>query len=947
VSNQDERFSQRQRPSNGKAPQPRPAPSSRPRPPQEPLSGSPRQSKPSPPRRPSESLRSSRDANYSDDESVYRPGQRKRNSHDDEYEDEGFDSREYARYADESDIHDRRRWQDERSQERPVAKKRSPWDRDWASWSSEMEAYRDDSREWQSQRRSAWGAFPDVLTAASVAVFVTPLNKMRENLKSSAGEAKAWPQIKAWAEAGFAKSAIPTKRVINLMILVSIIGTIFLSGLGLGLMGLNDYRTLYGLANGGTTSLNNVLNDLGLSSSSSKNSGDLTPQQIQQAQTDSAAALRQFTDLSDRLQSPDLLLKVGSGIPGLSGYYQKAVVLSKVAVDGSVILQKFLPALVNVAKVIKTTPISSKGDAANNTPLLDQASLDSIKQSLQNATPDITHMVGLLGNTDPATLTSFLPDKYKKKLLPLLQFVPKIPSAIALTNDFLQIAPTVLGINTNGPVAYLLTTLDNTEIRPVGGFQGQYTVFSVNGGRVGKISLQDVYQTIEINKYVQNYNLPASEAWFGNNGLGYALRNSGLSPDFPTSAKLALKQLASEPLYMKNQYGGYNYLYPEGNHVPITDPTSGSITGYEKTPAHMAGMIAIQPNIIARLMQLTGPIHVGCPYNIDVTADQLQQKIHYYQETDAGRSVGDQGSNGCSANPGSTKRFTATLTQELLVQLKKVSTSDLLNIVLDEFHTKDIQIYLTDPTQKGIAYAPYKGGMDFLRKYNISNEVYQGPATSPDDSLMINQTNFAGDKLNQFMQMKLTDQITLSTSGSATHHLVIGYTFKVPPITVPGTNYLDNEKMIYSVIYNASYDHRYHEYRRLYVHPDAKFISSNGFVDNNNPNNLLSDPLYYGSDVNNRTVFDAYYVYEWEIQPDNTVKFFTPSGVQDVTVDWKVPTSVIKNGQYTLQVQRQSGVDTSIDITISPPSCAKVQQPTHVIQSLTSDTTLTADMTGC
>ncbi len=848
---------------------------------------------------------------------------------------------------------------------------RDPWNRDWANWSSaddyddryyEDDLY-DESGEWEIQRqqgRAGWGGWPDEGTMASVAVNVPPRRSSASRSRSYSGSVRvsrktakpslfgSYAQILAWIGSGFSQRAMPTRKAINTLLLTCILGAIFLSGAGLGLVGYNDYRSLTDLVKSGESHLSQMAEDLGIGKS--KHATDTAV-----AYHDLQLAAQDFQTIHDRLASPDFVLSIADHVPVVDKKLQSALILSNIGVEAMQMMLQIYPAIYSLSKMVATSPVSAPGDTTdNNTPILALSDLDHIRQGFIEAQPYITDMLNVINSTPLDTLTAVLTAKQKSEIVPFLQFIPQLPVAESIINDFLPIAPTVLGINE--PVAYLLTTLDNGEIRPVGGFQGQVALFSVNGGHFSHISLQDIYQ---LENKDQSYPVPyPSEGWWS---LGYNIRNSGLSPDFPTSAQYTLnelhdQQLCKRPLELtpsgdSDQFGcpGGQY-YNEGNHVPIIDQKSGKVTGYDPHPAKMAGMIAMQTPVIQQLLQLVGPIQVGCPYNVKVTPDVLEHLIHFYQETPAGNAIGKKPCG--AAGSDSTKRFTSILAKTLLDKIKTISKTSLISFVgtlLNDLKTRDLQIYFANPDDPH--FGVYKQGEQFLQKYQAKNAVYVGP----DDSLLVNQANFAGDKLNLYMQMHLVDHITLSGT-QASHHLEMDYTYTIPPIKVnPADAYNDPflgpqpayVMEVFNLIFNASYGRDYAEYRRVYVPEDAVFQGGTGLLNGTGVNAGIatSSLAYRASDVTGRAVFGSYYDYRFDYDANsNSVIWFAPDGIPNPTMDWYVPDAV-KGSTYTLMLERQSGVPTSADVTITCAATNKVLQ--HVSQPITTETPITVGNVHC
>ena len=876
------------------------------------------------------------------------------------YHQEGYESSEYARYSDEysarsrnerSDLNQRRSVDDGYSG-RSAARANDPWSRNW-SYDYDDDAYsdsdafeRDDfSRSYQRMSRTEWGRMPDSYTAASVAIVVDPSLKKQKTAKK---QKNPYVQFAIWARSGFSSAKLPTKKAINIVLLTTILGALVLSVISPAVTAYKDYKTLTGLIKSGETSLIAAFTEIGFSTkTSSASAASVTPQQMQIAQNDVNVALADFTELHARLSNPDYILQLGMGLPSIGSVLKTAAPLTQIAVDAVIMVSKGLPTFAAAAKLMKTSPLSSTSVTQNSAPILTSQDIATMQNFILSIAPQVNDILAVLSQTPPsdiiAAIGKFSP-KYAADIGPFLALAPQLPNALATVAQFLQIAPSVLGIS-NGPVGYLLMTLDNSEIRPIGGFQGQYALISINGGRVGHINLQDVY-LLEPKTSAYNNMTPQTEYWWLNSsGEGYSLRNSGLAPDFPTSAQYALTQFVNEPLCTQWDSTGQICVgaqFSQANLVPIIDAKTGAITGYDPTPIPMAGFIAIQSTVIAQFLQVIGSVKVGCPYNVTVNPSNLIPLIHYYQLTAEGRK---QGQSSCGIHVSdSTKRFTAMLTQILLTQAKSLSKAKLLQfagILFHDLQTRDIQVYFSQPEASGSSFPANVAAEKFLSQYGASSQMYTGNQ----DSLVMNQANFIGDKMNMYLSMALNDTVNLQNDGSATHNLTINYNFHLP-------NFPNNPtpQQISNVLYNATGLNYYAEYRRIYTAPNSTFISSTGFSDPNiyDAPNSVQPQIYTPntSDVPNHTIFGGYYLYEWNTNANGQLTFTPATGVLNPTLSWNAQ-GVILNGVYYLNLQPQSGMPTSYSVTINPPSCSSNKTPEHFSGSLTTAITLTMQTPGC
>lgn len=857
-----------------------------------------------------------------------------------------------------------------------------------------MESAAWESREWelsleQGRSRSAWGDRPADGTMASVVVSV-PMPRHRDDydderstydraprrarrryddyeesrlserswqytvqsvvVHAISGSQRAYAQSRTafgavfrWMRTGFADEIRPAQRAINLVLLLCILGSLVLSGAGVGLAALNDYNHIKNLAYGGLKALQNVPGDLGIKQGATGQRA--TAAQVQAANDDINLALNDFLDLNDRLVHSDPILTLAGNIGSLRAKLESGVILSEVAIDGARLMQAFLPALTVLANVISTSPLTTTntGDASK---LLTPADIPVIQQSLANAGPYVDDIVAKVESTTPKALLSALPSSNQTQIAKYLRFVPMLQPTLSILSAFLPATPSLLGMT--NPANYLIMTLDSAEIRPIGGFQGQFAIVNVNAGRIGQIKLRDVYQIEPVD--TGNFGIESTRTYgrvgqyapanFGNYGwfnYGWALRNSGLSPDVTQSGEYALNQVESE---IKNF----------GNQLPTKLDTNGHPISFDPMQPHFNGVIFIQATLISQVLQLAGKIHIPTPYNVDVTAQNVAQQIHYYQETEAGRQVGQQ----VPGNSTATKRFTELLSQALMDKVRTMPKDrllDLVGVIVQDLHTRDITMYFRDPQVE-----------DLLRRYQISSEIYQG---TMDDSLIINDANISGNKIDQYLTEVITDNITLDSRGNATHQLQIEYRFALPAIkgdpNAPGTygcpavhppDPKSIQAVVYNVIYNACYDAFARDYRRIYISPRAGNLSNwQGFAFNGGDFGSIASQgvqpeFYYQGDLQNHDIIGGYYIYYWHALDDGTVQWGTPNNQPIVQVNWRVLKAYTPGGSYTLHFQRQSGMNIGMNITITPPACSGAR-PLHVEGPMTTDQLLSINVPKC
>jgi hypothetical protein len=184
-------------------------------------------------------------------------------------------------------------------------------------------------------------------------------------------------------------------------------------------------------------------------------------------------------------------------------------------------------------------------------------------------------------------------------------------------------------------------------------------------------------------------------------------------------------------------------------------------------------------------------------YNETITAGNLEAKIHYYQQDPAGIAKQQQ------LNPNDhthslRKRFTQLLSQLLQDKVKRLPLNQLLLVVKQvwkDIEAKDLQLYVTD-----------KQTEDLLVKRRAAGQM---DTTAKADGYAFVQANVSAAKSTPYVVVTQRDDITLDAQGGALHRLTIT---------------LRNEPQ--GPIYGNP---TYRDYVRIYVPPQARYISGSGF----------------------------------------------------------------------------------------------------------------------
>jgi len=206
---------------------------------------------------------------------------------------------------------------------------------------------------------------------------------------------------------------------------------------------------------------------------------------------------------------------------------------------------------------------------------------------------------------------------------------------------------------------------------------------------------------------------------FGNWGI----RDSNLSGDFPTTARMTMQLFQDE--------GG--------------GPVDGDI--------------AFTPSLIGHILDVTGPIKVP-GYNETITSKNLEERLHYYQQDYSAIAREKQISGNYSKS--GRKAFTSTLGKILLDRVRHLPVKQLMEVVkgaIKDIQSHDLQIYFTNPAVEGwLVQHGYSGSTDTFSKQ---------------DGFTVVQANISISKASQYVHTTEHDDVTLDAQGGAKHNLTI------------------------------------------------------------------------------------------------------------------------------------------------------------------------------
>ncbi len=537
-------------------------------------------------------------------------------------------------------------------------------------------------------------------------------------------------------------------RILGAAVVAALLFVILIP-VGSGLAAYSAYTHIRGVALDGVNNLLAVKDLIPVSKSDP--TAALNADKLHQAQQHLTQAEGDFIEMQQLVNRPDIESLVHQFAPEYSGKLGMARNLVQVGLDVSRMGNELIGVALLGANILHGSPLSG----GSNQPLITATDVSNAEGAMVHALYYIDDIQTQMSQVSLNDLP--ISDKQKTELTSVLALLPKAQSLITQVQGVTGIVSWLLGIGHQR--RFLVQTMDSAELRPSGGFTGQYGIFQIQDGRMAPFSLQDVTELDYAGNGVE-LNRPAPSQYRSWMTFGFwGLRDANLSGDYPTSAKLAMQ------------------VYQEEGGGPVD------------------GDISFTPVLIAHILDVTGPIRVP-EYHETITAQNLEAKLHYYQQNQQAIQIQRQktGTN----NAATRKAFTSLLGKLLLDKVRHLSVKQLMSFMqmaVKDIQSHDLEIYFSDPQAEAWLVAHgYADSMDTFKKR---------------DGFMVVQSNISISKASQYVHTTEQDNVTLDAQGGATHNLTITLDYKQ---TGP--------------VYG--YD-TYADYIRVYAPPNAQFISGDGF----------------------------------------------------------------------------------------------------------------------
>lgn len=291
--------------------------------------------------------------------------------------------------------------------------------------------------------------------------------------------------------------------------------------------------------------------------------------------------------------------------------------------------------------------------------------------------------------------------------------------------------PSLLGSPTEK--RYLVLFQNDKELRPTGGFLTAYALFRFVGGKPILEKADDIYALDSA--LTKKYPAPREISTFHKGVYQLYIRDSNLSPDFPTS----MKQF--EDMYAQT-------------------------SGKEK----IDGIIALDTHVLVEALRILGPITIsGRTFSADIDPRCDCAKAIFELE--------DYSTKPVNYVRTARKDIIGELMQQILHMALGVSPSkywgSLFQMLITEINQKHVFAYFHDDATQKAAESFDMAGKIMTKDSTAAVLKYkEGDGW---DYLHINNSNMAGAKSNMFVSEEVTKDTTVNSDGTISTKLTIDY----------------------------------------------------------------------------------------------------------------------------------------------------------------------------
>lgn len=355
--------------------------------------------------------------------------------------------------------------------------------------------------------------------------------------------------------------------------------------------------------------------------------------------------------------------------------------------------------------------------------------LSEVRGILEVADDRLAAAEGEIKKVNPANLPGFARGQFDE----VQEKLSEARASISRARVGTKLLPEIIGLN--GARNYLLLFLNNTEIRPGGGFIGSYGVARFEDGRLRDLFVDDVYNPD--GQLKEHITPPAPiRDYLGVGSLG--LRDSNWSPDFPTSSKLARELL------------------------------------FKSTKRSVDGVIALDIKGVENLLRVLGPVTLA-DYGETITADNFFERAQFHADVNFfPGSTAKKDFMGAAARIVLDKflRSKPEIWPGIILSLQKSLSEK--HLLLNS-NNADVQALLAESNWDGA----------IAQVSNVS-EIRSGRV---EDYLMVVDANVGANKANYFVRPQGNYRVVVDKNGGLSAQLTLLYEHTATTETWPSGRY--------------------------------------------------------------------------------------------------------------------------------------------------------------
>lgn len=328
-------------------------------------------------------------------------------------------------------------------------------------------------------------------------------------------------------------------------------------------------------------------------------------------------------------------------------------------------------------------------------------------------------------------------EQAQNSFLDLSRFSSSAMELVSLADDL--ISPT-------DKKTYLILLQNNTELRPGGGFIGNFGLIEFENGKLKNISVEDIY-TIDGQ----------------------------------------LKEKIEPPSQLKEKLGIDRFYLRDSNWAPdfVLNATTARDFYRKETAKTVDGVISIDLVFIQNFLSKIGPLKLD-DYKEEITAQNLFEKGEYYSEI--------------GFFPGSTQKrdFFGALSRALITKIlnslpesgklpeKQSPWLALIETAKDGLAAKHIMLTFDNPNLS--SFVKTKGWDNPMPPSNFNPA---DDSTETRDFLALSEANLGANKVNRFLERKINYEMTIGRDADLAAKLKITYTNTSQAKTWPGGTYVN------------------------------------------------------------------------------------------------------------------------------------------------------------